>query len=71
MMVYEPRMAVRDAAPLEAMRRLAHQYPRYGYRRIRIFLQREGHPMSWERAHRLWKHAQLQLPIQSIHTRWA
>ncbi len=44
------------------MKRLAQQYPRYGYRRIRIFLKREGHTMGWERAHRLWKAAGLQLP---------
>ena len=31
---------VRDAAAVAAMRRLAAQYPRYGYRRIRIFLRR-------------------------------
>ena len=30
--------AERDAPVLEAMKRLAAQYPRYGYRRIRIFL---------------------------------
>ena len=47
---------------INAMRRLARQYPRFGYRRIRIFLKREGHEMSWERAHRLWKVAGLQLP---------
>lgn len=46
----------------KAMKRLAQQYPRYGYRRIRIFLKREGHTMSWQRAHRLWKAAGLQLP---------
>lgn len=58
---YQPRLPARDAVPLAAMRRLAHQYPRYGYRRIRIFLQREGHAMSWQRAHRLWQSAGLQL----------
>ena len=52
----------RDTPVIEAMKRLARQYPRYGYRRIRIFLKREGHAMSWERAHRLWKAASLQLP---------
>jgi putative transposase len=46
------------------MRRLAQQYPRYGYRRIRIFLQREGFTMSWQRAHRLWQIAGLQLPLR-------
>jgi putative transposase len=45
-----------------AMRELAAQYPRYGYRRIRIFLQRAGHTMSADRAHRLWRQAGLQLP---------
>jgi hypothetical protein len=29
--------AERDALTLEAMKRLAAQYPRYGYRRIRFF----------------------------------
>jgi len=52
----------RDAPTLEAMKRLAAQYPRYGYRRIRVFLRREGHSMSRHRAHRLWRLAGLQLP---------
>ena len=59
---YQSRLAVRDAPALAAMRRLAPQYPRYGYRRIRIFLRREGHVMSPDRAHRLWRHAGLQVP---------
>jgi len=52
----------RDRPTLEAMKRLAAQYPRYGYRRIRVFLRREGHGMSRHRAHRLWRLAGLQLP---------
>ena len=36
---------------MEAMRRLAAQYPRYGYRRIRIFLAREGWLMGKDRWH--------------------
>ena len=52
----------RDAPTIEAMKRLAAQYPRYGYRRIRVFLRREGHCMSRHRAHRLWRLAGLQLP---------
>lgn len=62
LLTYRPVRAERDAPVIEAMKRLAHQYPRYGYRRIRIFLKREGHTMSWQRAHRLWKAAGLQLP---------
>jgi putative transposase len=59
---YVPRLPVRDAPVVAAMRRLAVQYPRYGYRRIRIFLRREGHAMSVDRAHRLWRQAGLQVP---------
>lgn len=47
---------------IEAMRALSSQYPRYGYRRMRIFLRRAGHQISWERTHRLWRRAGLQLP---------
>ena len=54
--------AQRDAPTLDAMKRLAAQYPRYGYRRIRVFLRREGHGMGRHRAHRLWRLAGLQLP---------
>jgi putative transposase len=59
---YQSQLAVRDAPVVAAMRRLAAQYPRYGYRRIRIFLKREGHVMSPDRTHRLWRQAGLQVP---------
>lgn len=59
---YESRRARRDAPVLERMRALSAQYPRYGYRRIRIFLAREGHAMSPDRAHRLWRASGLQVP---------
>jgi len=41
------------------------QYPRFGYRRIRVFLGRRGHTMSADRAHRLWRSAGLQVPRRS------
>jgi transposase InsO family protein len=44
------------------MKELSAQYPRYGYRRIRIFLGRDGYRMSPGRAHRLWRAAGLQVP---------
>ena len=62
MLQYRAVRAERDAPALAAMRRISARYPRYGYRRIRIFLRREGHPMSPQRAYRLWRHAGLQLP---------
>ena len=59
---YELRMPLKDAPLVEVMRELAAQYPRFGYRRIRILLRRSGHNLSWERTYRLWSKAQLQLP---------
>lgn len=61
-LTYHSVRAQRDTPAIEAMKRLAAQYPRYGYRRIRVFLRREGHGMSRRRAHRLWRGAGLQLP---------
>jgi putative transposase len=58
----ELRMPAKDAPVIEAMKALSSQYPRYGYRRMRIFLRRAGHELSWERTHRLWRKAGLQLP---------
>jgi putative transposase len=59
---YESRLALRDAPALKTMHELAAQYPRYGYRRIQVFLGRRGHTMSADRTHRLWRLAGLQVP---------
>jgi putative transposase len=59
---YASRMAAPDALVVGRMRALAAQYPRYGYRRIRIFLDRDGYRMSPGRAWRLWQAARLQVP---------
>ena len=59
---YESRLAKRDAPVVGAMQELAAQYPRFGYRRIRVFLGRRGMPMSADRAHRIWRCAGLQVP---------
>ncbi len=61
-MTYRSKLAVRDAPILSDLRELAAQYPRYGYRRMQIFLARKGHVMSADRAHRLWRVAGLQVP---------
>ena len=59
---YVSKLAARDAPVVTKMRALADQYPRYGYRKIRIFLRRGGDAMSAERAYRLWRQAGLQVP---------
>ena len=59
---YTSRLEQRDAPVLEAMRELARRYPRYGYRRIQVFLARQGFEMSTDRTYRLWRQAELQVP---------
>jgi putative transposase len=61
-LTYESKRDRADAPVLARMRELAAQYPRYGYRRIRIFLEREKLLMSADRAYRLWRRAKLQVP---------
>jgi hypothetical protein len=52
-MGYVPQLPLTDAPVVEAMRTLSAQYPRYGYRRIRIFLRRQGIELSWSRLVRI------------------
>ena len=59
---YVPRKAATDAPAVARMSELARVYPRYGYRRIQVFLGRDGHAMSAGRAYRLWRAAGLQVP---------
>jgi putative transposase len=59
---YQSRLALKDGPVVAAMRELAVQYPRYGYRRIQVFLARQGHVMSADRVHRLWRQEALQVP---------
>lgn len=59
---YECRLVQRDAPAVTVMRELAAQYPRYGYRRIQVFLARRGHVRSADRTHRLWRLHGLQVP---------
>ena len=68
---YESTKAAADAAVCERMRALAAQYPRYGYRFVRVFLEREGHHMSYSRAYRLWNVAGLQVPRRRLRRRVA
>lgn len=59
---YESRLAAKDAPVKQAMHRLASEYPRFGYRRINVFLGREGLWMGKDRAHRIWRQEGLQVP---------
>jgi len=59
---YKRTQPITDAPVLARMKALALRYPRYGYRRISVFMARQGDPMSLSRAWRLWKKAGLQVP---------
>ena len=45
-----------------AMRKISERHPRYGYRRVRILLRREGWRVNVKRIHRLWQQERLQVP---------
>jgi putative transposase len=66
---YRPTKPAKDAPALSCMGELARRYPRYGYRRIAIFMRRDGFAMSFSRAHRLWRKAKLQVPKKRLRRR--
>jgi len=59
---YVSTLIARDADVVPPMKTLAAQYPRYGYRTIRIFLERQGHALGTDRMYRLWRQEGLQVP---------
>ncbi len=59
-------MEARDGPLIKAMSGLADLYPRYGYRRIQVFMERLGHFMGPDRAFRLWSKASLQVPKKRV-----
>jgi hypothetical protein len=63
---YCSRMATKDEPIKAAMRELSGQYPRFGYRRIQVFLERRGLPMSADRAYRIWSAEGLHQQITSF-----
>ena len=59
---YELRMLLKDAPVIEAMKDLSGQFPRFGARRIRVFLERQAMQMGRDRCSRIWSAAGLQVP---------
>jgi len=47
---------------VKRLRQLAFEHPRFGYRRIRALLGRDGFKINLKRAYRLWKQEKLSLP---------
>lgn len=49
---------------IERMKHYAALYPRFGYRRIHVYLEREGFRLGWDQRNRLWRQARLQVPAK-------
>ena len=58
----QPKVRADEAALTEAIVRLATQYGRYGYRRIRRLLLDEGWRVSVMRVYRIWRRKGLKVP---------
>ena len=58
-----------QAAVLDEIQRLAHRYPRYGYRRVWAILRRTHSTINHKRVYRLWQYAGLQVPRRRKRTR--
>tara|TARA_R110000850_G_scaffold70053_13_gene155416 strand:- start:3034 stop:3348 length:315 start_codon:yes stop_codon:yes gene_type:complete len=52
-----PANAIVLLAAIRPVKRLSALYPRYGQRRILLFLRREGFEMSPDRCQRIWQQA--------------
>lgn len=59
---YNHKMPAKDAPVIEAMKQLSGTYPRFGARRIKILLQRDGMMLGKQRCSRIWAEAGLQVP---------
>lgn len=59
---YQSKLQARDAEPTQRLKSFSARYPRLGYRMAREHLRRRGLHMSFQRAHRLWRKAGLQVP---------
>jgi putative transposase len=59
---YRHRMPCKDEAVVKAMMELSGKNPRYGARRIRVLLKRQGMIIGKTRCRRLWTEAGLQVP---------
>lgn len=61
---YKHKMPEKDAPVITAMKEISSRYPRFGSRRVRILLAREGLLIGKERCARVWASANLQVPAK-------
>jgi len=61
---FERKMLLKDAPVIAAMKDLSARFPRFGARRIHVFLDRQVLSMSKDRCARIWSAAGLQVPAR-------
>ena len=61
---YKPKQPDKDKVLVAAMKRLAKEHPRYGYRFITAKLRQEGWLVNKKRVQRLWRKEGLQVPYR-------
>jgi putative transposase len=69
-LTYTCKMPIKDAPIVAAMRRYSDQYPRFGARRVRIFLKRDGMTLGRDRTARIWAQNGLQVPAKRSRKRY-
>jgi putative transposase len=61
---YTLKLPTKDGPIVNSMRHYSQLYPRFGARRVRIFLARDGIRVGRDRAARIWAQAGLQVPAK-------
>jgi putative transposase len=69
-LVYAHRMPLKDAPVISGMRKHSALYPRFGSRRVRVLLQRDGVTIGRDRAARIWAVPGLQVPTKKVRARY-
>ena len=63
-LTYASKRAAADAPVIAQMKVRAGQFTRFGYRRIQVYLERDGFKLNAKRMYRLWRLAKLKLPTK-------
>ena len=69
-LTYTCKMPIKDAPIVQAMRHYSGKYPRFGARRVRIFLRRDGIALGRDRTARIWAKNGLQVPAKKPKKRY-
>eukprot|EP01037_Dinobryon_pediforme_P039647 gene39647-48372_t len=69
-LTYTCKMPIKDAPIVQAMRHYSDKYPRFGARRVRIFLRRDGIALGRDRTARIWAKHGLQVPAKKTKKRY-